>query len=124
MIKGYFCPPALERVLCSISNLRQILLYVLGPHYIKMNRRRSKEQISFRILEVCRGEGSAKTRIVYACNLNFKVTNHYLEGLVNSGFLEVVAGPVTLYKTTNKGLSFLERLRPIEDLIAASGSSE
>ncbi len=87
-----------------------------------MNRRRSKEQISFRILEVCRGEGAAKTRIVYASNLNFKVTNHYLEGLVNGGFLEVVDGPVTLYKTTGKGLAFIERLRPIEDLIAASGA--
>jgi len=87
-----------------------------------MNRRRSKEQISFKILEVCRGDGAAKTRIVYACNLNFKVTNHYLEGLVNSGFLETVNEPVTLYKTTSKGLAFLERFRPIEALIGASES--
>ncbi|MFB3764813.1 MAG: winged helix-turn-helix domain-containing protein [Methanotrichaceae archaeon] len=87
-----------------------------------MNRRRSKEQISFKILEVCRGDGAAKTRIVYACNLNFKVTNHYLEGLVSSGFLEIVNGPVILYKTTNKGLRFLERLRPIEAIIAAGES--
>ncbi len=89
-----------------------------------MNRRRSKEQISFKVLEVCRGEGAAKTRIVYACNLNFKVTNHYLEGLVNNGFLETVDGPVTLYKTTSKGLVFLDRLRPIVALIAANGSEE
>ncbi len=89
-----------------------------------MNRRRSKEQISFKILEVCRGEGAAKTRIVYACNLNFKVTNHYLEGLVNNGFLETIDGPVTLYKTTNKGLAFIERLKPIEAMIAANESDD
>ena len=108
----------------DISNQIQILLYVLESQYIIMNRRRSKEQISFKILEICRGGGAAKTRIVYACNLNFRVTNHYLEGLVNSGFLEIVDGSVTLYKTTNKGLAFLERLRPIEALITANGSEE
>ena len=49
--------------------------------------------------------GVNKTRIVYGANLNFKVVKRYISELSELGLLVASDG---LYRTTEKGLIFLE----------------
>jgi len=52
--------------------------------------------------------GAIKTRIVYGANLNFKIVEGYLSRLTNLGLLENRDGR-RRYRTTEKGLSFIQR---------------
>lgn len=52
-----------------------------------------------------------KTRIVYQCNLNFKLVDKYISYLIAKGYMIKleVENPI-LYRTTNKGLECLANL--------------
>jgi|GEM_PF-1571569 len=76
--------------------------------------KRSKNELIIRILEICRGDGAGKTKIVCQANLNFYTINPYLDLLTVNGLLEVEAGNHIRYRTTPKGEKALERLREIE----------
>ncbi len=67
------------------------------------------------ILEICK-EPSSKTRIVYQANLNFKNTTQYLDQLIASGHLEASATTPIRYKTTQKGIEFLEHIKSLNAL--------
>ncbi len=76
-----------------------------------MPKRRTSDLIVMQILKLC-VNGSSKTRIVHQANLNSASVKLYLDNLINSGFLEVIAeGSNVIYKTTPKGLELNEKFR-------------
>lgn len=70
-----------------------------------------------RYLSYARERGAAKTRIVYQVNLNFRTFNPYLVSLVDGWLLEVIDGPIVVYRTTEKGNDALEWLKEIDAMI-------
>jgi predicted transcriptional regulator len=69
------------------------------------------------ILEVAR-ENALKTQIMYRANLSFAQLNEYLSLLLDLNLLEAVKTPEkTLYKTTDKGLRYLQSYREIRELL-------
>jgi predicted transcriptional regulator len=64
--------------------------------------RRNKPEILGCILNICKTDGSSKTKIVYQVNLNFKNAGFYLE---------------RLYKTTSSGNELLQNLNDINSTI-------
>jgi predicted transcriptional regulator len=78
--------------------------------------RRDRKDIIADILSVTL-EGACKTEIVYKTNLNFNHAGKYISYLVGKGLLGKVSGRKTRYKTTEKGIKLLEKLRAIKKLI-------
>ena len=79
-------------------------------------RRRSRSSIIANILDVAK-RGVVKTRIMYRASLSFVQLNEYLSFLLDMNLLETVENPNrTLYKTTNKGLQYLQSYMEIEEL--------
>jgi len=69
------------------------------------------------VLGVAR-EGTLKTQIMYRANLSFAQLNEYLSLLLELNLLEaVVANGKTIYKTSEKGLRYLESYREIRELL-------
>ena len=85
-----------------------------------MTPKRSRQQITLAILDLCAGEGAIKTRIVYKCNLNFRTANGYLDELQQAGLIEAIrqnhrttkAGDI--YRTTQRGITAAGMLRASE----------
>jgi predicted transcriptional regulator len=77
---------------------------------------RSKEEVIENILEICK-EPSSKTKIVYQANLNFKNATRYLDQLINTGHLEASGTTPITYKTTQKGMEFLEHIKSFNALL-------
>jgi len=85
-----------------------------------MTPKRSRQQIMLAILDLCTGEGAIKTRIVYQCNLNFRIARGYLDELQKAGLIEAIrqthrttkAGDI--YRTTQRGVTAAEMLRASE----------
>ncbi len=71
------------------------------------------------ILEVAR-RGATKTEIVYRSNLNFKIVDQCLSGLLKAGYVVVEAGHdgKAEFHTTEKGFSFLLELTRLGKAIA------
>lgn len=78
--------------------------------------RRSKEAIIELILELCI-EPASKTRIVYQGNFNFRITNPYLNLLLDAGLLETFKDTQIMYKTTPKGMEALGYIKALRDLL-------
>jgi len=76
--------------------------------------RRNKLEILGSILNICKANGSSKTRIVYQVNLNFKNAGLYLEWLTKHGYL---VKENRIYKTTPIGLGLLENLNDVTSAI-------
>ena len=72
--------------------------------------RRNKLEIICKILDICKLEGSTKTRIVYQANLNFRNASIYIDWLINREFL-VRKGKI--YLITSKGQTLLAYLTEI-----------
>lgn len=89
--------------------------------------RRNKLDIMADILRAA-SAGSKKTWIVYDTNINFTIGKKYLSELTNHELLTVQEGSI-IYKTTEKGLEFLEKYdsfrkyRPLEARPRACASS-
>ena len=77
--------------------------------------RRNRLEILGCILNICKGEGSSKTKIVYQINLNFRNAALYLEWLIEHGYL---AKDDNLYRTTSSGQRLLENLNDVNSLIS------
>ena len=54
--------------------------------------------------------GSAKTNMVYKCNLNFKLIKTWLSRLIAKGLLDFIEGPPRRWITTDKGLRFIQAM--------------
>jgi predicted transcriptional regulator len=76
--------------------------------------RRNKLEILGGILNICKTEGSSKTKIVYQVNLNFKNAGQYLEWLTSHGYL---VKEERLYKTTSSGYRLLQDINDINSTI-------
>ncbi|MHC1686828.1 MAG: winged helix-turn-helix domain-containing protein [Methanothrix sp.] len=83
--------------------------------------RRNKMEILGSILDICKSNGSSKTRIVYQVNLNFKNAGSYLEWLTKRGYL---VKENRNYKTTQAGLELLQNLNDITSLINDDSDKE
>ena len=80
-------------------------------------RRRDRLFIMAEILEVAR-EGVLKTQIMYRANLSFAQLKEYLSLLSDLNLLEAVKTPEKkIYKTTHKGLRYLQSYREIRELL-------
>ena len=83
-------------------------------------RRRDRHDIVAEILKTS-VNGKIKTHIMYRAKLSYSQINEYLPMLVEKGFLEnakVTRGRQTtaVYRTTSKGLLFIENLDSINKL--------
>jgi len=85
-----------------------------------LSKRRDRHDIVAEILKTARG-GKIKTHIMYKAKLSYSQINEYLHLLVNKGFLENMTvkrkrQTITMYRTTKKGMEFLEHLESINKL--------
>jgi predicted transcriptional regulator len=85
-----------------------------------VNKRRDRHDIVAEILRTAKG-GKIKTHIMYKAKLSYSQINEYLSLLVRKGFLENMTIKrkrqiITMYRTTSKGIEFLEHLESINRL--------
>lgn len=82
-----------------------------------LHTRRGRLSIIADILDVAR-RGAIKTRIMYRASLSFSQLCDYLSFLLDANLLKTVENPNrTLYKTTNKGLQYLQSYMEIGELL-------
>ena len=80
-------------------------------------KRRDKLYIISEILEIAK-DGVLKTQIMYRANLSFTQLNDYLGFLLEIHLLEKIRrNGKDIYKSTEKGLDFLERYHQIAELL-------
>jgi predicted transcriptional regulator len=87
-----------------------------------MEKRRDRHEIVAEILNIA-VDGKIKTHIMYKAKLSYSQVNEYLPLLVAKGFLEnretaKMGQRTTIYRTTAKGLEFIESLKCIDRLWA------
>lgn len=76
---------------------------------------RSRTEIVAMILEAANG-GSTKTKIMYKAFLSYNQLREYLSVLIENNMIEYLEGS-PIYKTTEKGLTFLQKNNEIEELL-------
>ncbi|MER5175714.1 MAG: winged helix-turn-helix domain-containing protein [Candidatus Nitrosocosmicus sp.] len=76
---------------------------------------RSRTEIVAMILEAANG-GSTKTKIMYKAFLSYNQLKEYLSILIENNLIEYLEG-TPVYKTTEKGLTFLKMNNEIEGLL-------
>jgi predicted transcriptional regulator len=81
--------------------------------------KRSDIEISAAILEVARN-GAKKSHIVYKANLNFKIGKKYLDRLIHSGLLQGPNGESNVFRTTEKGVDYINYYRGLKDYLRPS----
>lgn len=87
-----------------------------------VNKRRDRHDIVAEILKTARG-GKIKTHIMYKAKLSYSQINEYLNLLIGKGFLENTTiqrkrQTITMYRTTKKGIDFLDHLEFLNKLWA------
>jgi len=85
-----------------------------------VSKRRDRHDIVAEILKTAKG-GKIKTHIMYKAKLSYSQINEYLSLLVRKGFLENMTvkrrrQTITMYRTTEKGMEFLDHLESINKL--------
>jgi len=85
-----------------------------------MSKKRSDMEIYADILKVATG-GARKSHIVYKANLNFKIVKKYLSNLRESGLITDPENESKLYRTTEKGLKYLDHFEGLKDYMAGFG---
>jgi predicted transcriptional regulator len=76
---------------------------------------RSRTEIVAMILEAANG-GATKTKIMYKAFLSYNQLREYLSVLIENNLIENLEGS-PVYKTTEKGLTFLKMNSEIEELL-------
>jgi predicted transcriptional regulator len=80
-------------------------------------KRRDRLYIIAEILTIARG-GRLKTHIMYGANLSFAQLNEYLNFLLKRKLLKVnTDNKKALYKTTSRGVKYLENYGEISNLL-------
>lgn len=81
-------------------------------------KRRDRLYIIAEILNVAR-EGSLKTQIMYSANLSFAQLNEYISFLLKMKLLRINTDETKkIYKTTGKGLKYLQNYEEIAQLLS------
>ena len=84
---------------------------------IDSRKRRDRLFIMAEVLVIARKE-ALKTWIMYRANLSFSQLNEYLTLLLDLNLLKAVKiSQKTMYKTTDKGLRYLQSYREIRELL-------
>jgi len=84
-------------------------------------KRRDRLYIMAEVLEIARN-GSLKTQIMYRANLSFAQLNEYLGVLLEVSLLEEInEDGKGVYRTTQKGITFLQNYYKIKDLLRRKG---
>ena len=87
------------------------------------SRRRDRLYIIAEILEVAL-EGVLKTQVMYKANLSFAQLNEYLHLMLDLNLLELSKNTERhVYKTTQKGIRYLESYRKIKELLKKEDES-
>jgi predicted transcriptional regulator len=87
------------------------------------SKRRDKLYIIAEILETAR-DSALKTQIMYRANLSFTQLNDYLNFTLKNELLEkILLNDREVYKTTEKGMNFLQRYREITELLKTEGDN-
>ncbi len=80
-------------------------------------QKRCEHQIVENILDLCE-KPALMTKIVYQCNLNFRLAHHHINKLIAAKLImEIPAGHGKLYQTTPKGLEALVCIHALNDLL-------
>ena len=80
-------------------------------------KRRDRLFIIAEILDIAK-DGALKTQIMYKANLSFAQLNTYLKLLLETQLLETLAkNKKTIYKTTRKGVSYMESYREVIEIL-------
>jgi predicted transcriptional regulator len=80
-------------------------------------KRRDRLYIISEVLSIAK-DGSLKTQIMYRANLSFAQLNEYLSFLLKIKLLKVVTeNERVVYKTTTKGLKYLQNYEKITSLL-------
>ena len=80
-------------------------------------RRRDRLSIIAEVLEVSL-EGALKTQVMYRANLSFAQLNNYLSLMLDINLLKLEKnGQKAVYKTTSKGMRFLESYKQIQEML-------
>ena len=88
-----------------------------------ISKRRDRLFIMAEILEVAL-EGVLKTQVMYKANLSFAQLNEYLNLMLELDLLQLAKNSErNVYKTTPKGLRFLESYRKIQELLRKEDES-
>jgi predicted transcriptional regulator len=77
---------------------------------------RSRTEIISQILEIAIGGGATKTKILYKASLSHNQLKEYLMVLTQSDLLRY-DGDTHTFKTTEKGLGFIEVYNEIDQLM-------
>ena len=86
-------------------------------------KRRDRLYIIAEILEIAK-EGTLKTQIMYGANLSFTQLNDYLGFTLKINLLEKTRrNEKKVYKTTEKGMDFLQRYREITQLLKTENNN-
>lgn len=81
-------------------------------------KRRDRLYIISEILTIAK-DGSLKTQIMYRANLSFAQLNEYLSFLLRIKLLKIVKrNEKAVYKTTTKGIKYLENYEKIAALLS------
>ena len=84
-------------------------------------RYRSRTDIISEILDAANGSNASKTKIMYKVFLSFEQMKEYLMILTKSDLLRYDSNTHT-FKTTEKGLKFLEAYNQMDNMIKESSS--
>jgi len=80
-------------------------------------KRRDRMFIMAEILEVAI-DGALKTQLMYRANLSFAQLNEYMKLLLEMKLMETVESTQkTIYRTTSKGMRYLQSYKEIHDLL-------
>lgn len=83
----------------------------------KPRKRRDRLYILAEILDIAK-DGTLKTQIMYRANLSFTQLNEYLDLLVSMKLVGLIAEKEkNIYKTTAKGLQYLQNYKEIIELL-------
>jgi predicted transcriptional regulator len=86
-------------------------------------KRRDKLYIIAEILEIAR-DGVLKTQIMYRANLSFTQLNEYLMFMLKNELLgKITSNGKEMYKSTQKGLNFLQHYHEITELLKTEESN-
>jgi len=73
------------------------------------------------ILKVCCNGGANKNKIIYSSNLNSKITDKYLNFLIEN---EYIINGTDKYQISKNGLMFLNRINEIQTLLEKSNANK
>lgn len=74
--------------------------------------KRTSLMVALDILNETR-EPLRKTQIVYRSNLNFNILKRWISLLINKGLFEVCNDPPRTWRTTEKGLKFIDAMEKV-----------